>query len=603
MKSNADENIMKENSWDLSVMYQTLSDWEEDLKKIDAVLEKVNAFKGKLAFDSDNVLNAYKALDDLFFTLEKVYTYAHLRSDLDIGNSENLALLNRASAKYAEISGAVAWFEPEILAMSETRLQELIKEPVLAFYKRSLKETLRDKPHTLSASEEKLLGLASDIFSTPEKVFSALNNVDINFPDVQDGDGTTTTLSHALYSKLLENPDRALRRNTFNAMYDTFEKYKNILAATLEACVKSHVFNSRIRKFPSALQASLHNDNVNQLVYDNLISAVKDNLSEFKKYLKIRADILNIDDLNMFDLHCPLVKEDKVDIPWSEACQMVGNAVQLFGDEYHSVANKAFSENWIDVYEKKGKRSGAYSSGSYDSPPYMLMNYNGTLNDVFTLAHELGHSMHSYYSNKNQKFHYASYKIFVAEVASITNELVLHDYLMRTSDDASFKRLLLNHLANEIRGTVFRQTMFAEFEKNIHDDLEKGIPLTADSLSEKYYNLNAEYHPGINEPDEKIMFEWARIPHFYYNFYVYKYATGFSAAAALAKGIVSGDEDKINAYLNFLKAGSSRDVLDILKSAGVDMATPEPVNDALKLFENTITKFRNSCPEPCFVRK
>jgi oligoendopeptidase F len=472
--------------------------------------------------------------------------------------------------------------------MPESLINSYINSTNLKFYKRSLLEILRDKPHTLTASEEKILGLASDALATPSKVFSALNNVDIVFPEVPDGSGEKVQLTHSLFSKLLENNDRSIRKAAFDAMYDTFSKYKNTLATTLEGCVKTHVLNAGIRKFPSALQASLHNDNVNPDVYDNLIASVRNNLPEFKKYIQLRSEILKIDDINMYDLHCPLIQEKDVDIPWNEACSMVGNAVKVLGGEYLDITHKAFSSRWIDVYERPGKRSGAYSSGCYDSPPYILMNYNGTLNDVFTLAHELGHSMHSFYSNKHQKYHYASYKIFVAEVASITNELILHDYLMKSTDDASFKLTLLNHLANEIRGTVYRQTMFAEFEKNIHADLEQGIPLTADSLSEKYYKLNAEYYPGIKNPDEKIMMEWARIPHFYYNFYVYKYATGFSAAAALAKGILSGNRNKIDAYLNFLKAGSTKDVLDILKDAGVDLSTPAPVDDALKFFKEIV---------------
>jgi len=594
MKNNT-KNNEEQLTWNLSVMYADIAEWEKDFQKIVVLLENFNAYQGRLAENPQSILNAYRAADDLFSLLEKVYTFAHLQSDLDIGNSENMALYNRICAKYAEVAGATAWFEPEILAMPEETLNAYIENPELEFYKRSLRETLRDKPHTLSASEEKILGLVSDALSTPEKVFSALNNVDIVFPKVPDENGNEIQLTHSVYTKLLESSDRSVRKAAFDGMYDSFVKYKNILASTLSGCVKTHVVNASIRKFPSALRASLHNDNVSQEVYDYLIGAVRNNLPECEKYLNLRAELLNIDEINMYDLHCPVIEEEKVDIPWDDACSMVAKAVEVLGDEYQTIANLAFKSRWIDVYERHGKRSGAYSSGCYNSPPYISMNYNGTLNDVFTLAHELGHSMHSYFSNKHQKYHYASYKIFVAEVASITNELVLHDSLLKTTSDKSFKLTLLNHLANEIRGTVYRQTMFAEFEKSIHGDLERGIPLTADSLSEKYYELNADYHPGIKNPDEKIKYEWARIPHFYYNFYVYKYATGFSAAAALSKGILAGDKGKVDAYLNFLKAGSTKDVLDILKDAGVDLSTPKPVDDALKLFKETVEQIKMEC--------
>jgi oligoendopeptidase F len=587
-------NNKPKDSWDLSPLYKNIESWEKDFNKIDNLLKDFNAYKNKLSNNPQTLAEAYKKSDKLGRLLEKIYTYAHLKSDLDIGNSKNMAILNRIRSKYAQISGSTAWFEPEILSIPEDKLKEYLNSNELKFYQRSLNEIIRQKKHMLSAPEEKLLGLASDALATPEKAFSALNNVDIKFPEVSDETGNKIQLTHSLYTKLLENTNREIRKEAFNGMYDTFEKYKNTLSVTLEGNTKKHVFSSEIRNFDSALQSSLHNDNVPVKVYESLISAVHNNLDAFKDYLKLRSKILKIDDLNMYDLHCPLIQEKNVDISWEEACNMVGNAVKVLGEEYAEISETAFKNRWIDVYERPGKRSGAYSSGCFDSPPYILMNYNGTLNDVFTLAHELGHSMHSYYSNKTQEYHYADYKIFVAEVASITNELILHDYLMKTSNDKSFKLNLLNHLANEIRGTVYRQTMFAEFEKNIHEDLEKGIPLTAESLSEKYYNLNALYHPGIETPDKKIAIEWARIPHFYYNFYVYKYATGFSAAATLAKGIIAKDKNKTDAYLNFLKAGSTKDVLDILKAAGVDLNTPEPVNNALNLFRQTVNKIKSN---------
>jgi len=544
--------------------------------------------KGKLGETPANLKKAYDKFDQLHRTLEKVYVFAHLKSDEDISSSKNTGTLNRVTAKFAEIQGASAWFEPEVLALPDSKIKKYLRSKELAFYRRSLEELLRDKPHMLSASEEKILGLASDALSTPEKTFSALNNADIQFPKIKDASGKNVELTHGNYIKFLESGKREVRRSAFKGMYDTFAKYRNTLATTLAGAVKTHALNAKIRNFPSALDASLHPDNVPRKVYEKLIESVNANLKPFHEYLELRKKVLKVKKLDMYDLHSPIVKGCKSSFTWDEACENVIEAVAPLGDEYVKDVKKGFTSRWVDVYESKGKRSGAYSSGCFDSYPYILMNYQGNLNDVFTLAHELGHSMHSLLSRKNQDYHYADYKIFVAEVASTTNEILLHHSLTEKSDDENFKLYLLSHLADGIRGTVYRQTMFAEYEKMIHEDFERGVPLTADSLTESYYDLNKKYHgPKIN-PDEGIGMEWARIPHFYYNFYVYKYATGFSAAAALSKGIIEGNPKKIEAYLNFLKAGSTKDVLDIMKDAGVNLTTPKPVEDTLDLFADTV---------------
>ena len=579
-------------TWDLSLLYQTEEEWEKDFSSLDSFLADFNVFSGKLSDSPEILKQAYEKSDILDRQLERIYVYVHLLSDEDISDSANLGKLNRVTAKFAEISGETSWFEPEILAMPEDKLQMYIESSDLAFYRRSLEELLRDKPYTLSAPEEKIMGMASDALSTPNNAFSAINNVDIRFPEVPDGKGGMMPLSHGLFSKLLENSDREIRKAAFDGMYDTFHEYRNVLATTLDGAVKTHVLNSRIRKYDSALKASLHNDNVPQDVYDNLISTVHSHLPAFFDYLELRRQAVGLDEINMYDLHNPLVPECNLDFKWEDACDMVAKAMTVLGEEYSSILSRSFSERWIDIPECKGKRSGAYSSGCYDSVPYILMNYNGTLNHVFTLAHELGHSMHSYYSNHAQEYHYADYRIFVAEVASTTNELLLHDSLIKNSNDEKFKLYLLNHLANGIRGTVYRQTMFAEFEKMIHGQFEQGIPLTADGLSESYFELNAKYHGPNMKPDQKIEMEWARIPHFYYNFYVYKYATGFSAAAALSKGILQGDQNKIDTYLSFLKAGSTKDVLDIMKDAGVDLTTSAPVDATMQLFAETVEELK-----------
>ena len=576
--------------WNIGSMYSSIDDWENDFNALPALLEKAVAFQGRLGESSDILKEAYETFDDLHRTLEKIYVYAHLASDEDLSDSEPLGRLNRISAKFAEFQGALAWFDPELLALPEERIEEYLNSDSLAFYKRSIEETVRFKPHTLSAPEERLLGMAADALSTPEKAFSALNNADIAFPEVSDGKGGALELTHGNFSKLLESENREVREQAFNAMYDTFHKYRNTLAETLSGGVKTHLLNSVARKYPSALDAAMHGDNVPRSVYENLIDTVKKRLPDFHAYLKLRGEKLGIDDLGMHDLRNPLIPECDKTFTWDEARELVMAGIAPLGVEYANLAEKAFTEGWVDVMESKGKRSGAYSSGCYDSSPYILMNFNGTLNDVFTLAHELGHSMHTLLSKTAQEYHYADYKIFVAEVASTTNELLLHDHLMRTTHDDRFKLHLLTHLQDEIRGTVYRQTMFAEFEKHIHEELENGRPLTADSLSESYYELNKLYHGTIVDADKRIAMEWARIPHFYYNFYVYKYATGFSAAAALSKGILLGEDERLSDYLGFLKAGSTKDVLDIMSDAGVDLRSPAPVDAALDLFAETTAK-------------
>ena len=576
--------------WNLTPLYASDEEWDADFRKLDDLLEKTCELRGKLGGSPEQLAEAYKRFDSLYRLLEKLYTLAHLKSDENIGDSGSMGRLNRIAAKFAEIQGASAWFEPEILALPEEALSGYLQSPVLGFYRRSLEELMRDKPHTLSAAEEKILGLASDALSTPSDTFSALSNADMKFPEIINADGKKMELTNGNYIKFLESEKREVRRNAFNAMYDTYGKYRNTLAATLAGAVKTHVLNARLRNFSGALDASLHGDNIPHAVYENLIEAVNNNLEYFYDYLEIRGKALKLDQLDMYDLHAPVIKGHSVSFSWEESAETVLAALSPLGEEYTDEATAGLQSRWVDVYESEGKRSGAYSGGCYDSFPYILMNFNGTLNDVFTLAHELGHSMHSLFSRKSQDYHYADYRIFVAEVASTTNELLLHHYLMKNTDDIKFKMYLLSHLADEIRGTVYRQTMFAEFEKLIHENFESGSPLTADSLSEAYFNLNRKYHgPGM-AANERIAIEWARIPHFYYNFYVYKYATGFSAATALSRNLIKGGENGREAYLNFLRAGSTKDVLDILKDAGVDLTKPEPVNDALKLFADTATE-------------
>ena len=577
--------------WDLSVMYKSDAEYESDFAKLPSLVEKVIAFKGHLTESAEMLKNAIEAVDELTRLAEKLYTYAHLKSDEDTSNNANKSRLNKMAGYFAEVSGATAFFEPEILACNEDKLNELINSDVLKFYKRSLLELLREKPHTLSEKEERILGLYSDVMSSSDEIFSVLNDADMSFGKIRDGEGKSIEMSHGNYRIFMESSDRKLRERAFKRMFSTYDKYRNTFAATLDGTTKRHAVNAKLRNYSSSLAASLARDNVSEEVYLNLIKVVKSRVPYLSRYLKLRKKVMKLKSLNMFDLYNPLVKNVKAEYSWDEAKDLVKKALAPLGSDYVKLLDRAFDERWVDVLENKGKRSGAYSSGCYDSYPYLLLNFNGTLNDVFTLAHELGHSMHSFYSNTNQEFHYASYSIFVAEVASITNELLLFDYLLKNSDNQELRAYLLGQLLDEMRGTLYRQTMFAEFELEIHKLAEKNTPLSGDLLSELYFKINNDYYGEvITKPNQLIEMEWARIPHFYYNFYVYKYATGMAAAVQLAQNILSGDKKKIEAYFGFLKAGDSKDVLDIMRDAGVDLSTSSPIEAALDYFNSTVAE-------------
>ncbi|MFA6714617.1 MAG: oligoendopeptidase F [Victivallaceae bacterium] len=584
--------IPEEMTWDIAVMYAAPEDWEKDFAAISPLVDKFMGFKGRLAESAAVLREAVETNDAMERLAEKVYVYAHLRADEDTGNSENRSREDRIRTLFAEISGKTAWFDPEIMAIPSVKMDELLAAPELEFYKRSLEELLRARPHTLSEKEERILGLSSDVMGNASKTFGILNNADLRFPKIPGDNGKKVELTHGNYIKFLESPKREVRKKAFAAMHDTYGKLRNTFATTLDGTVKKHVLSAKLRNYPSALNAALFSDNIPENVYLELIQAVHDKLPALHKYIKLRAEVLGLDKLDMYDIFAPLTPECKVEFSWDEARETVKKALEPMGEEYCRHLNKAFEQRWVDVLENRGKRSGAYSSGCYDSHPYLLLNFHGTLNDVFTLAHELGHSLHSFYSNHAQEYHYAGYEIFVAEVASTTNELLLHDYLIKTTDNDNLKTYLLCHLLDELRGTIYRQVQFAEFELWMHRQSEKSVPLNADMLSKKYFELNAEYYGASMKADRRIEMEWARIPHFYYNFYVYKYATGISAAVQLSNNILSGDEQKINDYFGFLKAGDSKDVLDIMKDAGVDLSTPEPVHAALDLFDATVGQLR-----------
>ena len=583
---------MNNNTWDLEAMYASDKLWEDDFKRIPALADKYYAFRGRLA-ESASVLKAAIETDDELSRLgEKVYCYAHLKSDEDTSNNTNRGRVDRVNSLFAELSEKEAWFDPELMAIPDDRMQELLNNPELSFYRRSLEELLKEKKHILSEKEETLLGNFSDTLGTAHKTFGILNDSDLDFGKVKDENGKYVKLTHGSYRRLMESPDRKVRKAAFDKLYKVYGQFRNTLASTLNASTRLHATSARVRNYSSCLAAALSGDNVPESVYRNLIDSVHNNLPAFYEYMKLRCDVMDLEKLDMYDIYNPLVAECKCDYSFDEAKKLVVASLAPMGKEYIADLQNAFDQRWIDVPERKGKRSGAYSSGCYDSYPYLLLNYNGTLNDVFTLTHELGHSMHSFYSNKNCAFHYADYRIFVAEVASTTNEILLFEYLYEKADNPELRKYLLSYLADEIRGTIFRQTMFAEFELWMHENAEQGVPLSADMLSEKYYELNKLYYGNAVAPSQAIELEWARIPHFYYNFYVYKYATGMSAALQLAANLRSGDEEKRKAYLGFLSAGSTKDVLDIMRDAGVDLETPAPVDAALKYFGSLVERMK-----------
>jgi oligoendopeptidase F len=466
----------------------------------------------------------------------------------------------------------------------------LIEADTLSFYKNSLEELVRQKPHVLSESEEAILAQSSVMAKAPETIFSMINNADIKFPSIKNEDGEEVELTHGRYGQLIESQDRRVRKDAFLAMYETYRKQRNTLAATLSSNITKNIFYSRVRKYPSVLESALFDDNIPVSVYTNLIQTVHDSLPLLHRYFSIRKRALKLSDMHIYDLYCPIQKDFDWKISFEEAKHTVAKALQPLGDEYVSHLREGFNNGWIDVYENIGKRSGAYSWGPYGVHPYVLLNHHDNVRSMFTLAHEMGHALHSYYSDHSQPYRYAQYTIFLAEVASTTNEALLMDYLLKQANDQQ-RMYLLTYYADQFKSTVFRQTMFAEFEKIVHEKAEQGEALTADTFSEIYYDLNVKYHGDAVTLDKDIELEWARIPHFYTSFYVYKYATGFSSATAFAKQIVEEGQPAVDRYINqFLKAGGKDYSIEILKSAGVDMSTPEPIKQSFKVFEDVLNQ-------------
>ncbi|MBC1499308.1 oligoendopeptidase F [Listeria weihenstephanensis] len=587
----AREEVPVELTWDLTTIFKSDDAWEASFVALKEEVKEAQSFQGKLGESSDMLLQAMRYRDELYDRLGNLYVYAHLKQDQDTTNTTYQGLYSRAGSLLTEASAAISYFEPEILAIDEAKLKGFIAENAdLRLYAHLLEEVNLNRPFVLSEKEEALLAQAGEVLGNASRTYSILNNADMKFPEIEDENGNMVEITHGRYGKMMEGKNRDVRKAAFKGMYGAYEGLKNTIATTLTGQVKKGNFYAKVHGFESARHAALFGNHIPEAVYDSLLEAVNDQLPLLQRYVGLRKQLLGLDELRMYDMYTPLSTDVHLAFTYDEAKDIVLNGLAPLGEEYQGILKEAFESRWIDVVENKGKRSGAYSSGAYSTNPYILMNWQDTIDNVFTLAHELGHSVHSYYTRENQPFVYGDYPIFLAEVASTTNENLLTDYMLKKYDDPKVRAYLLNHYLDGFKGTVFRQTQFAEFEHFIYQADQKGEALTAEFLTENYFAINEKYYGSEIVYDEEIGLEWSRIPHFYMNYYVFQYATGFSAASALSDRILHGSAEDIEHYLAFLKAGSSDFPIEVLKKAGVDMTTSKPVTDALKVFEQRLNE-------------
>ncbi|KQL18685.1 oligoendopeptidase F [Cytobacillus solani] len=587
--------ISVEDTWKLEDIFASDDAWDKEYKEVEALVPEASQYQGKLGESANQLYEALQYQDHLLERLSKLYTYAHMRYDQDTTNSFYQGMDDRIKGLYSKAASSLAYIVPELLAVDEGKINAFLEEKEeLKVYKHSLEEINLQRPHVLSAEAESLLAQASEVFGASSNTFGMLNNADLEFPSITDENGEEVEITHGRYIRFLESDDQRVRHDAFKAVYDTYGKFRNTFASTLSGNVKTNNFNAKVRNYDSARHAALAANNIPESVYDNLVKTVNDNLHLLHRYVKLRKKVLGLEELHMYDLYTPLVKDVKMEVKYDEAKELILKGLAPLGDDYLNVLKEGFDNRWVDVHENKGKRSGAYSSGTYGTNPYILMNWQDNVNNLFTLAHEFGHSVHSYYTRKSQPYPYGNYSIFVAEVASTCNESLLNDYLLKTIDDEKKRLFLLNHYLEGFRGTVFRQTMFAEFEHLIYQKVQNNEALTAESLTKEYYELNKKYFGEEDLViDEEIGLEWSRIPHFYYNYYVYQYATGFSAATALSKQILEEGNPAVERYIEFLKAGSSDYPIEVLKKAGVDMNSSKPIEDACKVFEEKLIEMEN----------
>ena len=581
--------------WDLTTMYKDDQAQEVAYEEVEKSFERLAAYQGSLADSADQLA---KALDDLLEVerqLENVYVYAHLKHDQDSNVGRYQTMEAKAAQLYAQYSQVVSFFLPEVVAIPKEQLEEFIaSNPRLKEYEHYLDDMTRGRDHVLSKDKELLLAQASEALDASSNTFSFLNNADFEFPEVKDQDGKSVQLTHGLYGKFLESSDRRLRQDTFEAFYSVYNQFKNTLASTLSGVVKKNNFLAKAHKFDSARQAALFRNAVPEAVYDTLLETVNGRLDLLHRYTALRKDVLNLDSLEVYDTYTPLSGEPPLTFSYEEAQEIVLEALKPMGEDYLEIVHKAFDEGWIDVYENKGKRSGGYSSGTYDSNPYILLNWQDNISSMYTLIHEIGHSAHSYLTHNNQPYMYGGYPIFLAEIASTMNENLLTSYLLdKYADNRDVKLFVLNHFLDGVKGTVFRQTQFAEFEHFIYQADAQGQPLTADFLTDNYRELNKKYYGSALNSDSQVALEWSRIPHFYYNYYVFQYATGLSAATAFADKVVEGDQELLASYKGFLKSGDHKYPVETMKDAGLDMTQATFINDTLDLFERRLDEFES----------
>lgn len=584
--------IDKNYQWDLSTIYGSIDEWNKEYISTKDKLPSLTKYKGSLLKDANTLLEFLNLDTEINRKLDKLFSYAHLLNDEDTTNTKNQELFGKIVNLNNEYSKITTFVKPELLKSNYEQIKAFYKDlPELKEYEVLLEEIYRYKEHTLDEREERIVAELNKSLSSPSEIFEKLTDADMKFPDIVDEKGNSVEFTESNYSIFIRSKDRRVRKDAFNILHNTYGKYKNTLSETYASLVEVEVALSKIYNFESAIKMSLFDDNIDVSVYDNLVKTVNENLKELYKYYDLRKKMLNLDEQHLYDTYVSLVEDDNKNYTFSEAKDLVLKALSVLGDDYVEILNKAFDEKWIDVFNNVGKRSGAYSSGCYDTNPFILLNFEGKLDDVSTLSHELGHSVHSYLSREFNSYQNASYKIFVAEVASTVNELLLNNYMLKNTSDKNEKLSILNKQLELFKSTIFRQTMFAEFERDMHAIVEQNGVLTNEVLCDAYYKLVKKYFGDSVYIDETIKYEWSRIPHFYYNFYVYKYATGLSAAAFIASQILSGNKEYIEKYKNFLKLGGSMYPIDELKQIDIDMTKKEVVESAIEMFKNTLEEF------------
>ncbi len=585
------DQIEDKDKWAIRDLYDNDEQWDREYTQVESLLPKLASFEGKITSSAQKLYEFLTLKDETSLLLERLIVYSNQRYHEDTANAVYQRLSDKASMLAVNYERTISFFSSEIMKLQEETLERFYQElPEFTFYKRYLSNLFRKKPHILSEAEERLLAAAGEIAEAPATVFSMFNNADIKFSEIMNENNELVALTHGRYTTFLQSKDRRVRKEAFEAMYAPYMDNKNTLAALFAANLKQENFYAKARKYDSSMAMELDDSNIPIKVYDNLIDVVHEKLPLLHRYMAIRKKYLGLDELHMYDLYVPMVADVPMKISFDEAKKMVQEGLKPLGKEYGSILQEGYNNGWIDIYENQGKRSGAYSWGAYGTHPYVLLNFQDNLNNTFTLCHEMGHAIHSYYSDHNQKYVYAGYKIFVAEVASTCNEALLMQHLLKITTDKQKRAYLLNYQLEQFRTTLYRQTMFAEFEKITHGLVTEGEPLTAESLSRIYHDLNVKYFGEDVVVDNAIDMEWARIPHFYNPFYVYQYATGYSAAIALSKRILHGGDTEVEDYVNFLKGGSSKDPIDLLKGAGVDMMKKKPVEDALAVFEELLNE-------------